>query len=246
MQQIRRGLDTAAALHKLVTDSHQDAGQAIEAVNPRLERQAKALHDPRLEVHLDSFFHGRQVGEVELPLQGRDSGTGEVGEGSQREEHAVMLLENELASLGARGKSHDRHRAVGQLLHHAIRVGYPFVLVLARTPRGVQPPERFDGQDVFAFLQKIGRIVCIVCQRHYLSKLLHARRNLIAHDLAAQLALAEQVDLLHQQALLDLHELLHTQIDESAVLVPDLFSTAFAQKLQCGCHLSPSISVQVG
>ena len=45
------------------------------------------------------------------------------------------------------------------------------------------------------------------------------------HQRPAQLALAEELDLLHEQAFLDFHELWRAEIDPAAVVGPDIIYT---------------------
>jgi len=147
-----------------------------------------------------------------------------------------VLLEDELPLLEAGSENEAGHGVVGEFLGHLLGVGYPLAGVLPRSPRGAEPPVGLDWQHVLPLLQQVGGVDLVGGEGHRLLEFLHAGGHPIPQELSAQLALAEEVDLLHQQALLDVHEFLQAEVNEAAVLLPDLIPPPLSQQFECRRH----------
>ena len=113
-------------------------------------------------------------------------------------------------------------------VQHALGVGGHLQGVEAALPGGLDPEDGLRGQALLVLAHKDGGVVLVGGEGHHLPELLHGGGLAAPHDPAAQLALTEKLDLLQQQPLLDVHELFNRDVQETAILAPDLFLTVFS------------------
>ncbi len=234
------GVETARLPFELLPHPHQDAGQGIADVDAVAERKLKALGDPLLEI-------------APLGVQGRDAGKGkvleraranhrarDVGRRAQGGEHDVALLKDKGALLLRRSKDKAGQHIEAEFLVLPPGIGHPLGIVRARAARSARPDVGRLGEHALLLLGQVWDIVLVRGERDVAPERFDGVGYRAAEQLAPELALAEPLDLLEQEPVLDLHELGHVEIDKAAVAAPDLVLSPSPEQLDRGQHLFPS------
>ena len=223
----------------------QTSGRAAEHA-AHAKKQIHILFDGDLvsvfhllaEGHFSCFPHRGHKAQIDFRMDEVREHSRGVRHGSQAVQHPHSRVDREGISSGRGGKQHGADDIGLVCLQHILGVRCPLGGEVAALPGGLQPKHRLFRQHLLFLGDEHIRIVLKSGQGDHAAKFLHIGGHTLAEKAPAQGTMGHEIDLLHEQPLLNGHIFFYGQIQKAAVFLPDLFCRIISELFfECHGHL---------